>query len=81
MRIFNLFRRERRSPLKTELKNLKKKIAEDDLRLAQMSDDFWQNGGICCPSCGVPGFRDLCDKQDRRSLRVKGIEKKLEKFK
>jgi hypothetical protein len=66
------------SPLKTELENLKKRFAEDEVRLQKVSDDFWRNGGICCPGCGVRGFLDLQFKQERRLLRMDGIKKKLE---
>jgi hypothetical protein len=77
MRIFGI--RHRPSPLKIELANLRKRYAADEERLAILADDFWRNGGICCPGCGVPGYTDLQEKQERRLLRISGIEQKLGK--
>lgn len=65
------------SPLKIELANLRKRFAENEVRLQRASDDFWRNGGICCPGCGVPGFLDLQFKQERRLLRIDGLKRKL----
>ncbi len=69
--------RRRLSPLKIELANLRRVYASDEMRLSSMADDFWQNGGICCPGCGMPGYRDLEEKQERRLCRMSGIEQKL----
>ena len=70
-------RRPRPSPLKIELQNLYLKVAQTDQHLFELERGFWKNGGICCPGCGVPGYRDLCEKQERRLLRISGIEAKL----
>ena len=63
--------------LKLELANLQKQIIRTDRHLEEMSDEFWRSGGVCCPSCGMPGYSELMWKQERRELRVKQIEKKL----
>lgn len=76
--IRGLFRSKRReSPLKVELRNLRRNyhLTEDHLR--KVSSEFWANGGVCCPNCGVPGYSALQDKQERREARIKQIEAKL----
>jgi len=78
-KFFGFDSQRRLSPLKIELKNLRRSYAADDERMLEMSDNFWRNGGVCCPGCGVPGYNDLRDKQYRRLRRIEGIEKKLER--
>lgn len=73
-----LGRRHLPSPLKVELANLKKNYDRDDDYLADTAANFWRNGGVCCPSCGVPGYSALVEKQERRLKRMEGIKKKLE---
>ena len=65
------------SPLHRELSDLKTAFAKTDLLLERMSDDFWRGGGVCCPECGVEGYRELGWKQERREKRIRQLEKKL----
>lgn len=68
-----------KSPLKFELRNLERNILETDARMQEVEREFWANGGVCCPGCGVPGWHELTEKQERRRERVKQIHTKLEK--
>ena len=63
------------SILKTELDNLCKQYLRTEDRLQYMVNNLWS--GICCPSCGVPGYSDLEDKQERRLVRMKQLRVKL----
>jgi transposase len=65
------------SLLREELANLKAKIQREDIRLGEIERQFWEDGGVCCPCCGVPGFSEAEKRQERRYLRIKQIEKKL----
>ncbi len=68
-----------RSPLKQEITNLRINIARDQERLDNAEMNFWENGGICCPFCGVPGYSELASLQDRRQLRIDQLLVKIEK--
>jgi hypothetical protein len=68
----------RQSPLRTELTNLKAKVLREDIRLGELNRQFWLDGGICCPCCGVPGYSEAMSAQERRELRIRYIEKKLQ---
>lgn len=63
------------SLLKQELENLYKQINRTEDRLHDMARKEWN--GICCPSCGVPGYSDLVEKNDRRRERIEQIKLKL----
>jgi 50S ribosomal subunit-associated GTPase HflX len=78
-RIFIKIRRRRRraSPLKIELANLRAAMDRTDRLTEQLSAEFWANGGICCPTCGVPGYGELLQKQERRKKRAREIKEKL----
>lgn len=65
------------SPLKVELKNLQQKIRETEAHMHNLSAEFWRDGGICCEGCGIRGWHDLIDKQERREARVMQLKKKL----
>ena len=65
------------SPLRRELRNLKTKVQQEDFRLSQLEMEFWEMGGVCCPSCGIPGFSEARDAQERRLQRIHYLEKKL----
>ena len=67
----------RRSPLTVELENLKLNYAVTADLLAELEEEFWANGGTCCPGCGVRGFNELCEKQSRRAKRISELEIKL----
>lgn len=69
----------RPSPLRTQLANLRSNYARDEEKLAQASRDFWSNGGVCCPTCGVRGYCELEMKQERRLKRMDQIKAKLER--
>lgn len=69
----------KKSPLVQELAGLTINIAETDAKLARLAKEFWANGGVCCPSCGVPGYSDLQLKQERRRERVKQVIAKLDR--
>ena len=69
--------KEPKSGLKTELANLRKRISATEDYMGRLSNDFWANGGVCCPSCGVPGYSELSLKQERREERIKQILAKL----
>jgi hypothetical protein len=63
--------------LKEEMAGLYRNIERTNKTLDVMAADFWREGGICCPSCGVRGYSDLLDKNERRWERIKQIETKL----
>jgi 4-hydroxy-3-methylbut-2-en-1-yl diphosphate synthase IspG/GcpE len=69
--------KKRKSPLNTELENLYKSIEKTDVYLYDLEQRFWENGGICCPSCGSKEYRHLVEKQKRRRRRVEALKKKL----
>lgn len=69
----------RSSGLKRELEGLKRNIARTDANMGELASDFWANGGVCCPSCGVPGYSELELKQERRERRVEEIIAKLKR--
>ena len=68
------------SKLKEELANLNKNIIETDNYLGALAHEFWRNGGICCPTCGVEGYGELELKQERRWKRIEEVEAKLAKI-
>lgn len=63
--------------LRAELDGLLKNIRRTDDLMAQQADEFWANDGVCCPSCGVPGYSDLQLKQERREKRVAEVRAKI----
>ncbi|PRF55377.1 hypothetical protein [Burkholderia multivorans] len=67
----------RSSGLKKELEGLKRNIDKTDELMSQLASEFWMNGGVCCPGCGVPGYSELELKQERREQRMKEIVAKL----
>lgn len=78
--LFKLFRcklKKHRSPLRAELDNLEVKIYREDIRLAELNQQFLAEGGVCCPSCGIPGYSDAVCAQDRRRARVCYLKAKL----
>jgi hypothetical protein len=81
--MFAMFRRwlaqPRISPLKVEQRNLERALAQTYVHMDGLERTFWSSGGICCPSCGVPGFSVLVDKQERRLVRLKQIRDKLKR--
>lgn len=80
MKIIDWFFRPKLSPLKRELKNLYNNITRTETLLGIMNDEFWRDGGVCCPYCGCPGYRELTYKNERREERVKQIKYKLQKL-
>jgi hypothetical protein len=36
-----------------------------------------QGHGPCCPTCGIPGYANLGDKQDRRELHIEILQAKM----
>ncbi len=67
------------SPLRFEARALKVKIARVDDEISAISQRFWASGGVCCPSCGVPGFSEMVCKQERREKRLDNLYRKLAK--
>jgi len=65
------------SPLRAELTALKAKVQRVDFRMADIEREFWLDGGVCCPCCGVPGYSEMMSAQERRERRILYIEKKL----
>ena len=65
------------SSLKAELANLELNLATTYTFMSELAEEFWDNGGVCCPSCGVPGYSELLLKQERREARIAQIKKKL----
>jgi hypothetical protein len=45
--------------------------------MADIEREFWLDGGVCCPCCGVPGYSEMMSAQERRERRILYIEKKL----
>ncbi len=60
-----------------EHRDLARALWETEKLLARKSRDFWENGGICCPDCGVPGYSELVRKQERRWRRSEQIRLRL----
>ena len=65
--------------LKIEYENLHRNYLKTDGFLAQQAYDFFASGGVCCPSCGVPGYAELCSKQERREARMQQIREKIQR--
>ena len=65
------------SPLKFEVSALVAKIERVDNEMGDIENDFFADGGICCPSCGVPGYSEMSLKQERRVKRLKQLRDKL----
>jgi len=65
------------SKLKLEFFNLNKNIADTDDYLRSRAREFWDNGGVCCPTCGVEGYGELEIKQENRWKRRKELIVKL----
>ena len=68
-----------RQGLKKELECLLANISRTEDYMGELADEFWSNGGICCPSCGVRGYSELELKQERRYQRVNEIKQKIAK--
>jgi hypothetical protein len=62
--------------MERDIVRLERKIAREEDRMSEISDDFFKNGGVCCPSCGVPGYSDLQYKQERRERWLKILKAK-----
>ncbi len=71
-----LFRR-RPHGIRGEIHDLERKIPKIDAELEEIEDRFWREGGTCCPGCGVPGFTEKQNAQERRRLRLAQIRAKL----
>lgn len=67
----------KKSPLKQELIHLREKIRREEDYLNEVSQSFFESGGICCPSCGVPGYDDRLRKQEIRHVRLRQLEEKI----
>jgi hypothetical protein len=67
--------------LEQELRNLYLKIHKVDKELSAAEKKFWDNGGTCCTSCGIPGFRELSLKQEYREVHAIQIKAKIERMK
>lgn len=74
-----LRKRPRPSPLKTELRALQENYKRTEEKMRRLSSDFWERGGVCCPFCGVLGYSELAEKQERREDRMKQIKDKLKR--
>jgi len=55
-----------RSRLAQQIAALKAAIAREDEELAKIEQQFWRDGGVCCPDCGEPGYSDRERAQERR---------------
>lgn len=64
-------------PLRTELMHLLAKYERVDEEMGRQAADFWANDGVCCPSCGVPGYSEMALAQDRREARMDQIRAKI----
>lgn len=67
------------SVLRKEISRLNHVIERTEQEMINLEEDFWQNGGICCPGCGVPGFSEMEEKQERRKKQLRYLIKKYEK--
>jgi DNA repair exonuclease SbcCD ATPase subunit len=67
----------RKSPLEREIQSIERKILREELRMDRLSAQFWADGGVCCPSCGVPGYSELMFAQERREAWLKILREKL----
>ena len=66
-----LLGRHRRTTLEDEINQLKRKLYKEELCMGALSDRYFEDGGICCPNCGLPGYRKLGMAQDRREKWLK----------
>jgi hypothetical protein len=64
------------SLLEREISRLERKIASEEKHMAEISDSFFRNGGVCCPSCGEPGYSELMRAQERRERWLSVLKQK-----
>jgi hypothetical protein len=85
MRLITWLRRYRKPKSKAEIllreiTNLERKMLKVELHMDRLEDQFWRDGGGCCPGCGMPGYSDLQSAQDRRERWMKILQAKLAKI-
>jgi hypothetical protein len=66
----NFLKRKRRTKaaggIALDIERIERKIRKEEDRMAEMSDLFFRDGGVCCPFCGMPGYSELALAQERR---------------
>ncbi len=60
-----------------QLKALQARYRREDDELGDIAREFWANGGICCPGCGVPGYSERERRQERREQRITELKAKI----
>lgn len=65
------------SPLKKECADIIMKLGRIRKRMEKDEKNFWANGGICCPFCGVYGHSERATQCDQLEKRLKELEQKL----
>jgi hypothetical protein len=65
--------------IKREIADLENKIRAEAARMQQVEARFWKEGGMCCPGCGVKGWYDWVEAQERRQKRLEQLKAKLER--
>jgi DNA repair exonuclease SbcCD ATPase subunit len=69
-------RKPKLSGIALAMEQLESKIAREDARMDEISDQFFRDGGVCCPSCGEPGYTELKLAQERREKWLSILKKK-----
>jgi hypothetical protein len=65
------------SKLREELEGIYYNINRTEIRLAEITDEWLEFGGVCCPYCYSSEYRILVAKQLRRIERENQIKIKL----
>jgi hypothetical protein len=63
--------------LRREIAAIERKMHKVELQMDKLEAQFWKNGGVCCPTCGLPGYSDLEWAQERREAWLKILRAKL----
>jgi hypothetical protein len=66
--------------LEQELRNLYLKIHKVDKELSTVEKKFWDNGGTCCTSCGIPVSVTTHESQEYREVHAIQIKSKIERM-
>jgi hypothetical protein len=65
--------------LTREIVRLERKMAREEAHMNRITEEFWENGGVCCPGCGVPGYSELQRRQEHREQWLQMLREKAAK--
>lgn len=77
--ITSIFRSYRPVTLGDEIQRLRKRIFIEDMKMEKLTIEYFENDGICCPGCGLDGFSEMLQKQERRERWLRILIAKWEK--